>query len=119
MSPFKRAFLIFVFGLGTVGGFAHGFASLGHCASSHREARRLEFEDRVADVCLRAAERHEREAAYGRPPYPPPSYHPNAAWAPAPVAVTAPPSVPAVAPAPALAAPAAAPVLEAAPAATE
>jgi len=64
MHPFKRAFLIVFFGLGTVGGFAHGFASLGHCANSCRNARRASFEDHVAEVCTRAAERvaDEREA---------------------------------------------------------
>lgn len=85
MHPIKRAILIFVFGLGTVGGFAHGFASLGHCAARHREARRMEFEDHVADVCLRAAERREHDAARVAPPYPPPHFAAPggaAGWAP-------------------------------------
>jgi hypothetical protein len=67
MHPMKRAFLIVLFGLGTVGGFAHGFASLGHCASRHHGERRMEFEDHVADVCLRAAERRG-------PHHPPPPW---------------------------------------------
>lgn len=56
MHPMKRLFLIFVFSLGTVGGFSHGFLSLGHCASAHRD-RRAAFEDHVAEVCTRAANR--------------------------------------------------------------
>lgn len=76
MHPIKRAFLIFVFGLGTVGGFAHGFASLGRCASMH-ERDRLDFEDHVADVCVRAAERRDHAAV--APSWAPPP----AAWVPA------------------------------------
>lgn len=56
MHPIKRAFLIALFSLGTVGGFAHGFVHLGHCAAGH-QARREAFEARVADVCTRSAER--------------------------------------------------------------
>ena len=59
MHPMKRAFLIFVFGLGTVGGFAHGFASLhgrGACGAG-RYDRRAAFEDHIAEVCTRAANR--------------------------------------------------------------
>lgn len=63
MHPMKRAFLILFFGLGTVGGFAHGFASLaGHCGSSgHCGSRRASFEDHVAEVCARAAQRVNEE----------------------------------------------------------
>ncbi|MBX7191561.1 MAG: hypothetical protein K1X94_05870 [Sandaracinaceae bacterium] len=61
MHPLKRAFLVVVFSLGTVGGFAHGFAHLGHCMASHHAARREAFEDHVADVCTRSAERVIRE----------------------------------------------------------
>jgi hypothetical protein len=71
MHPFKRAFLIVLFGLGTVGGFAHGFASLGHCANSCRSARRASFEDHVAEVCTRAAERVADERAAVNPPVDP------------------------------------------------
>ncbi len=62
MHPIKRAFLVVLFSIGTVGGFAHGFAHLGHCMASHHEARRDAFEAHVADVCTRSAERvmHER-----------------------------------------------------------
>lgn len=102
MHPMKRAFLIFVLGLGTVGGFAHGFASLGHCARRHHEERRAEFEAHVADVCLRAADRreHEHGAAMVTPPAPPgPPPGPGWGWgwgpgyAPAPAPVL--PAVPA------------------------
>ncbi len=56
MHPIKRAFLVVLFSLGTIGGFAHGFAHVGHCAQ-HHEARRQQFENRVADVCTRSAQR--------------------------------------------------------------
>ena len=66
MHPIKRAFLITFFSLGTIGGFASGFAHLGaHCASHHQ--RRAAFEDHVADVCTRAAHR----AGGARPEAPP------------------------------------------------
>lgn len=68
MHPMKRAFLIFVFSLGTVGGFAHGFASLhgrGACGAG-RHDRRATFEDHVAEVCTRAANRvNEEDRANG------------------------------------------------------
>jgi hypothetical protein len=79
MHPMKRAFLIVLFGLGTVGGFAHGFASLGRCANRHHGERRMEFEDHVADVCLRAAERrgpHHPPAWPGGAPAAPPPFPP-------------------------------------------
>jgi hypothetical protein len=66
MHPIKRAFLVVLFSLGTVGGFAHGFASLGHCAARH-EARREAFERRVADVCTHSAERVYGERAAAEP----------------------------------------------------
>jgi hypothetical protein len=53
----KRAFLIVLFSFGTVGGFAHGFAHLGRCASSCHAQRRQAFEERVADTCTRSAQR--------------------------------------------------------------
>jgi hypothetical protein len=56
MHPIKRTLLVVLFSLGTVGGFAHGFGSLGHCAARH-EARREAFEHHVADLCTRSAER--------------------------------------------------------------
>lgn len=61
MHPLQRAFLVVLFSVGTVGGFAHGFASLGRCAARH-EARREAFEARVADVCTQSAVRaYERQ----------------------------------------------------------
>ncbi|GAB4207387.1 MAG: hypothetical protein OHK0013_24990 [Sandaracinaceae bacterium] len=63
MHPMKRAFLIVLFSLGTVGGFAHGLAHVGRCASSCHAQRRQAFEDRVADVCTRAAQRVYDERA--------------------------------------------------------
>lgn len=53
MHPIKRFLLIGLFGFGTVAGFAHGFAHLGHCHA----ARRAAWEDHVADVCTASAER--------------------------------------------------------------
>jgi hypothetical protein len=54
---FGRKLLIGVLAFGTVAGYASGFASFGHCATRHHEARRAAFEARVADVCTRSAER--------------------------------------------------------------
>lgn len=54
----KRKLLIAVLALGTVGGFASGFRSL-RC---HHQSRRAAFENHVADVCVRAAERSQEEA---------------------------------------------------------
>lgn len=57
MHPMKRVFMIALLSVGAVGGFAHGFASLAFCAARHHESRRAYFEDHVADVCTRSAER--------------------------------------------------------------
>ena len=67
MHPIKRFFLIGLFSLGTIGGFTHGFDHLGSCASSCHANRRAAFEERVADVCTRSAERvwQERGAMNG------------------------------------------------------
>jgi hypothetical protein len=51
----KRKALIALLALGTVGGYAAGFASMS-CRAKHRRAA---FEDHVADVCVRAAQRAE------------------------------------------------------------
>ena len=62
----RRRFWIVLLSIGTVGGFAAGFARLHHYrhhgdgCSWHGEHHQ-QFEDRVADVCLRAAERKLRE----------------------------------------------------------
>lgn len=61
----RRKMLIVLLSLGTVGGYAAGFASLG--CHQHREARREAFERHIARVCLDAA----RDPA-PRPPGPPP-----------------------------------------------
>ena len=58
----KRPLLIALLTLGTVGGFAHGFASLRH--HHHRRAR---FERHVAQVCVDAARRADAEDR-GQPP---------------------------------------------------
>jgi hypothetical protein len=49
--------LIAALAVGTVAGFGHGIASLGHCAAERHAERRAAFEDHVAEVCTRAAER--------------------------------------------------------------
>jgi hypothetical protein len=55
----RRKILIAVLALGTIGGFAAGFARLGRC---HHDGhgygwhhRQRDFERRVADVCVDAA----------------------------------------------------------------
>jgi hypothetical protein len=63
MHPIERAFLIVLFSVGTVGGFAHGLAHLGRCASSCHALRRQAFEERVADTCTRSAQRVYDERA--------------------------------------------------------
>ena len=54
-----RKLLIALLAVGAVSGFAHGFAHLGAC----HHGRRAAFEDHVADVCLRAAQRLDGERA--------------------------------------------------------
>ena len=49
----KRRALIFVLAVGSIAGFASGLFSCHY----HGMARRQAFEDHVADVCTRAAER--------------------------------------------------------------
>lgn len=60
----RRTLWIVLLSLGTVGGFAAGFARLHHHRLHgygwHGEGRQR-FEDHVADVCVRAAERKLRE----------------------------------------------------------
>ena len=60
----RRTLWIVLLGIGTVGGFAAGFARLHH----HRHhgygwhgERHQQFENHVADICVRAAERRLRE----------------------------------------------------------
>jgi hypothetical protein len=54
----KRKIVMGLLALGTIGGFASGFASL-RCHGQHR---RQAFEDRVAETCVRAAQRVERSS---------------------------------------------------------
>ena len=53
----RRKVLVGLLSLGAIGGFASGIASM-RC---HARMRRAAFEDRVADVCVRAAERAGRD----------------------------------------------------------
>lgn len=69
MYYFKRKLLIGVLAFGTIAGYASGFAHMGHCASRGHEARRAAFENHVADVCTRSAERVHREHAFERHAY--------------------------------------------------
>jgi hypothetical protein len=55
----KRRILVVLLALGALGGYAAGFASLGHC-NGHRRAA---FERHVAKVCTEAA--REAEGARG------------------------------------------------------
>lgn len=57
----KRRIIMGLLALGTIGGFAAGFASMGCRAHSRREA----WERHVADVCVGAAKRHEAEQEDG------------------------------------------------------
>ena len=47
----KRKLIIVLLGLGTIGGYAAGFASL----KCHHQARRPAFEQHVAKICVDAA----------------------------------------------------------------
>ncbi len=49
----RRKALILILAMGAVGGFASGFMGCHHRGMDKRQA----FEDHVADVCMRAAER--------------------------------------------------------------
>ncbi len=75
-----RRFLIALLALGAIVGFGAGFARLWHCNHHGRGygwygGGHDQFENRVADVCVRAAERTLREragAAEPAKPAPPP-----------------------------------------------
>jgi hypothetical protein len=122
MHPIKRGALIALFSFGAIAGFGHGIAAVACHAGSCHQSRRAEFEDHVAEVCTRAAERVQSERGDRdrdrdddrRPdaryvPYGAPQW----GWGPPPSAVQwGPPPAPAYAPP----APAAAPVAPAAPA---
>jgi hypothetical protein len=67
MHPIKRGALVVLLSLGAIGGFTHGFAHMAQChgsCSASRPSPHDEFEDHVADVCTRAAQRQwdEQEA---------------------------------------------------------
>ncbi len=66
MHPIKRGALIALFSFGTIAGFGSGIASVACHAGSCHQSRRAEFEDHVADVCTRAAERVQSEHAADR-----------------------------------------------------
>ena len=67
-----RTILMVVLSLGAATGFAIGFHRLGHHGFyGHGGHRRAEFEEHVADVCVRAAERtlatREKTASAAKP----------------------------------------------------
>jgi len=58
----KRKIVMGLLVLGTIGGFAMGFKSLrGGCHA--QRTRHAQWEDRVADVCVRAAKNAEAKPA--------------------------------------------------------
>lgn len=54
----KRKVLIVLFSIGTIGGFASGFAGL----ARHHCSRRASFEQHVARACADAARAHSSDA---------------------------------------------------------
>ena len=58
----RRKALIFVLAIGTIAGFASGLYGCHY----HGIERRQAFEDHVADVCTRAAERSRDHAPHGQ-----------------------------------------------------
>lgn len=118
MHPIKRGALIVLFSLGTIAGFGHGIASVACHAGSCHQSRRAAFEEHVADVCTRAAERVHDERDRGRPDdrdhRPDPRFIPYGApqwgWGPPPPAAWGPPGYAPPAPAAAPVAPTAAAV---------
>jgi hypothetical protein len=60
----KRKILIAILALGTVGGYAAGFASMGRCGRARRES----FERHVAKVCVDAARGRPAQDDAARPP---------------------------------------------------
>ncbi|MBL8603415.1 MAG: hypothetical protein JNK72_15930 [Myxococcales bacterium] len=62
--------------LGTVLGFASGFASL----ACHRHARRADFERHVAAVCTEATRAELARHPEGGPPAPPPRHFGYGRW---------------------------------------
>ena len=60
----RRKLLIALLALGTVGGYASGFASLRHCQSQRRQS----FEQHVAQVCVDAARKDDASRQTAQPP---------------------------------------------------
>jgi hypothetical protein len=106
MHPIKRIVLVTLLSLGAIGGFTHGFARMAQCHSACGASRRDQFEQHIADVCTRSAER-VYDQGHAVPPAPPPAQGqalaapPGYAWAlvPAAAPAVAPIAVPVVAPA--------------------
>ena len=74
MHPIKRGVLVVLLSLGAIGGFSHGFARMAQChGSCSAESGRDQFEEHVADVCTRAAQRvrdeEDRSASARQPAY--------------------------------------------------
>ena len=107
MHPIKRGALVVLLSLGAIGGFSHGFASMACHGSCAAQSRRDEFEDHIADVCTRAAQRqwddqeaqsralehhHHGHQGWGGPQWagPPPQF-----WGAPPAPPAAPPAPPA------------------------
>ena len=86
----RRKLLIAVLALGTVGGYAAGFASMRSCHNHRRDA----FEQRVAKVCVDAARQSDAAAAAARD-----AQRPQPHTFTAPVVVNVHPAAPAAAPA--------------------
>jgi hypothetical protein len=104
MHPIKRGALIALFSFGALAGFGHGIASVACHAGSCHQQRRAAFEDHVAEVCTRAAERartdhdsdRDRDRDYDRRPDPRfiPYGAPQWGWGPPPAPAYAPPPAP-------------------------
>jgi hypothetical protein len=111
MHPIKRGALVVLLSLGAIGGFTHGFARMAQCHSSCASSgpsQRDEFEDHIADVCTRAAQRQwdeqeaaERAAEHHHHGYGGPQWGGPQQWGPPPQYWGAPPAPPAAALAPA------------------
>jgi hypothetical protein len=84
----RRKLLIAVLALGTVGGYAAGFASMRSCHNHRRDA----FEQHVAKVCVDAARQSDAAAARDSQRAQPQTFT-------APVVVNVHPAAPAAAPA--------------------
>ena len=66
----RRKALIVLLALGTIGGYAAGFASMRRCNSHRRSA----FEEHVAKVCVDAARKSDADARSQAQPRPQPPY---------------------------------------------